>query len=48
LFGRFKLNYDNLDNDGPQSKWFLDFVKFPKDFLVLIKDLLGRQYYKTI
>jgi hypothetical protein len=20
LFGRFKLNYDNLDNDGPQSK----------------------------
>jgi hypothetical protein len=48
LFGRFKLNYDNLDNDGLQSKCFLDFVKFLKEFLVPIKDLPRGQYYKSI
>ncbi len=48
LFGWFKLNYDNLDNDAPQSKCFLDFVKFPKDFLVPIKDLPRGKYYKSI
>jgi hypothetical protein len=48
LFGRFKFNYNNFDNDGPQSKCFLDFVKFPKVFLVPIKDLPKGQYYKSI
>jgi len=36
-----------LDNDGPQSKCFLGFVKFLKDFLVLIIDFPGGQYYKV-
>jgi hypothetical protein len=48
LFGWFKFNYNNLDNDGPQSKCFLDFVKFLKVFFVPIKDLPKGQYYKSI
>jgi hypothetical protein len=36
-----------LDNDGPQSKCFLGFVKFLKDFLVPIINFPGGQYYKV-
>jgi hypothetical protein len=35
LFGQFKLNCDNLDNDGFQFKCFLDFVNFLKTFWCL-------------